>query len=143
MSTYHHSHFGVYALIITDERLLLIKKARGPYTGLYDLPGGSPEDTELLEETLRREVWEETGCRVDSCSQLWALDARYSYVSQEYGDSMLRHIGVVYRAAIAGNPRTEPDGHDSNGCEWVHLSQIQSNPGMFTPFVTQSLNRIA
>ena len=59
-----HSHFGVYAAIFRNKQreILLIKKARGPYTGRWDLPGGSPEINELLEETLIREIKEETDC---------------------------------------------------------------------------------
>ena len=37
------SHKGVYGIIRKGNQILLIRKARGPYTGLYDLPGGSPE----------------------------------------------------------------------------------------------------
>ena len=33
-----HTHLGVYAAIRRDGRFLLIKKTRGPYTGMFDLP---------------------------------------------------------------------------------------------------------
>ena len=63
-------HKGVYAIIKNDNQILLIKKARGPYTGLFDLPGGSPEKDEAPEQTLIREVKEETNCDVASCTFL-------------------------------------------------------------------------
>lgn len=52
----HASHLGVYAVIPSadSKSVLLIKKALGCYTGLYDLPGGSMDEGELLEETLQR-----------------------------------------------------------------------------------------
>ena len=56
------SHKGVYAIIKKNNQILVIRKARGPYTGLYDLPGGTPEDSETPEETLKREIKEETNC---------------------------------------------------------------------------------
>ena len=56
------THFGVYGSIVKDGKILLIKKSRGPYTGLYDLPGGSQEQGESHLETLKREIMEETGC---------------------------------------------------------------------------------
>lgn len=54
-------HFGVYGLWTHAGKLVLVRKARGPYTGLLDLPGGSPERGESAHETLRRELREETG----------------------------------------------------------------------------------
>ena len=54
-------HLGVYGVIINDNKVLLIKKSRGAYTGQYDLPGGSIEHGEKPSETLKREIMEETG----------------------------------------------------------------------------------
>jgi ADP-ribose pyrophosphatase YjhB (NUDIX family) len=138
---YHHSHFGVYALIREQEKILLIKKSRGPYTGLFDLPGGSQEEGELLEETLRREVMEETGCTVESSSQIGALDALFPYESSVHGQAQLRHVGVIYLASIQGSPNTGPDGHDSDGCVWHRIDQVLSNPGNYSPFVVESIKR--
>ena len=55
-----HKHLGVYGLIIKDEKILLIKKVTGPYDGKLDLPGRTIEFGETPEETLRRELLEET-----------------------------------------------------------------------------------
>ena len=56
-----HTHIGVYGLIIKDNKILLIKKATGPYDGLLDLPGGSFEFGETPIEVLKRELKEEVG----------------------------------------------------------------------------------
>lgn len=119
--------------------MLLIRKSRGPYTGRYDLPGGSPEDGELLVETLRREVQEETGCTVRSSDQLGAFDVLFPYDDPELGASQLRHIGVVYVAEIEGEPRRDSDGHDSDGCEWVETAEVLAEPDRFTPFVHRAM----
>ena len=34
------NHIGAYGIIIRDEKIALIKKARGGYKGKLDLPGG-------------------------------------------------------------------------------------------------------
>ncbi len=131
---FKHSHFGVYALILDDsnKKILLIKKARGPYTGLYDLPGGSPEETELIEETLERELLEETGCNALNYTQLGGFSTRYSY-HKDGEDALLRHLGIIYRVEISGTPKTDSDGQDSHGCVWLDLSEI--NSANATPFV--------
>jgi len=138
--TYLHSHFGVYGLITNDKKkVLLIKKARGPYTGMYDLPGGSPEPKELLEEILKREINEETGCIVTKCKQLGAFSTLFEY-KKEAEDGLLRHLGVIYLTEIEGQPRTDADGEDSNGCVWLELDQL--NEQNSTPFVLTAIEYI-
>ena len=133
-----HSHFGVYALILNDdkEKVLLIKKARGPYKGLFDLPGGSPEPAELLEETLFREVMEETGCSLTGSAQLGGVSARFQY-EKEGVSYLLRHLGVIYFAKISGTPKADGDGEDSNGCLWVDVKELNNTNA--TPFTLQAL----
>lgn len=54
MENLYHTAFGVYGIIRKDGCLLVIKKTKGPYKNRYDLPGGSQEPGEKLEETLTR-----------------------------------------------------------------------------------------
>ena len=50
------THIGAYGLIINEEKIALIKKARGGYKGKLDLPGGGIEHTEIPSETVKREI---------------------------------------------------------------------------------------
>lgn len=130
------SHFGVYALVVRGNKVLVIRKGRGPYTGLFDLPGGSPEDGELLEQTLVRELLEETHCKVTSHKQLGAFSSLYAF-TKEGRPYTLRHLGAIYTAEIEGTPNTNPDGHDSEGCLWLPITDVtEANT---TPFVRQAL----
>jgi ADP-ribose pyrophosphatase YjhB (NUDIX family) len=136
----HKSHFGVYALILdrAGRAVLLIKKARGPYTGMLDLPGGSLEDGELLEEALAREIMEETGCRLTTCQQIGAESILFDYTDQETNAPIrLRHIGVLYKASTGNPPRSEADGLDSNGTLWLPLSEIAGQN--VTPLVRMAI----
>lgn len=62
------NHEGVYAIALDDNvtpsAILAVKKTRGPYQGLWDLPGGKPEKAETPQETLVREMREETGFEI-------------------------------------------------------------------------------
>lgn len=68
--TVRFDHTGVYGIATIDSarKMLVVRKARGPYSGLFDLPGGSPEKNETSIETLTREVREETGLDVQNFS---------------------------------------------------------------------------
>ncbi len=59
---------GIYAIILKQDSILLIKKNRGSYKGKFDLPGGKPEYRETPTETLIREILEETGVKTESMS---------------------------------------------------------------------------
>jgi ADP-ribose pyrophosphatase YjhB (NUDIX family) len=52
------------ALVVRDGRLLLLRRAIEPWRGTWDIPGGFCEPEEHPEETVRRELLEETGLEV-------------------------------------------------------------------------------
>ncbi|RKP53004.1 NUDIX domain-containing protein [Cohnella endophytica] len=52
---------GVGALVMKDERVLLVRRAQEPGKGYWTNPGGYIEQLEPIEETVRREVLEECG----------------------------------------------------------------------------------
>jgi ADP-ribose pyrophosphatase YjhB (NUDIX family) len=66
------------ALVADAEgRLLLVRLARDPYGGTWDLPGGFLEEAEHPLDALRRELLEETGLEVDPLDFVGAWLDRY------------------------------------------------------------------
>lgn len=47
-----HRPFGVYGVALKDNKLLVIQKKGGPYDNRFDLPGGSLELNEDLNQAL-------------------------------------------------------------------------------------------
>ena len=123
-------HIGIYAIILSEDKneILLIKKSRGPYIGMLDLPGGSPEFEEELEDTLIRELKEETGLQVKNFAQIKTL---VKIIRND--NKWFRHIGVIYFVETSGVVNTDSDGQDSNGCLWLNISEISD--ANCTPFV--------
>ena len=55
---------GVGAVVLVDDRVVLVKRAHEPLKGEWSLPGGGVELGETLEQAVAREVAEETGLAV-------------------------------------------------------------------------------
>jgi len=139
-----HTHTGVYALIQQGNDILFIEKARGPYTGKWDLPGGGFEFGESPEETLKREVMEETAFTVLNYELLNVLSHNVSYENTSNEKETVHHIGVIYRVEVnADNEKIKDfsDGEDSLGAKWISISSI--NEQDFSPFAAKSLKFIS
>ena len=52
---------GVGALVVKDDKVLLVRRAQDPGKGYWTNPGGYIEQLEPIEETIVREVREESG----------------------------------------------------------------------------------
>lgn len=128
------THFGIYGILKQNGKILLIKKARGPYTGLYDLPGGSPETGETKEETLKRELMEETSLKVKKYALLKELRVIFSDFTRASGEKgTLAHTGVLFDVADwEGDILTTSDGLDSLGAQWVDIDTLNGQNA--TPF---------
>lgn len=128
------SHKGVYGIVRKNNQILLIRKARGPYTGLYDLPGGSPEAGETPEQTVAREIKEETNCDLISCTNQREKTIFFSQFTKESGEAgCMQHTGILFDVEVLGEPTTQGDGLDSNGAVWVDINTLSSQNA--TPFV--------
>ena len=134
------THFGVYGIIIKNNKILLIKKARGPYTGLYDLPGGGQEKNESCFETLKREIAEETGCKVIKAENERFKSIIFSDFTIESGEKgVLQHNAILYDAEIEGKPKTTGDGLDSNGAVWIDIKNLTAENS--TPYALMAANK--
>jgi len=58
-------YLAVSAAIVSDGKVLIVRRARPPAHGLYTLPGGGVELGETLEQAVIREVREETALIVE------------------------------------------------------------------------------
>lgn len=79
---YHNASSAVAAFIVDGAgRMLVCRRRLDPARGTLDLPGGFVDPGETLEEAVRREVLEETGCRVRVERYLFSLSNTYRYSS--------------------------------------------------------------
>lgn len=125
-----YRHVGVYGICVADQRLLVIEKGLGPYTGQYDLPGGRLEDYESLEEAIRREFDEETGYAVQESIGIGVCDFNVLWTRKDNTEEHLHHIAMMYKVQV--DTRHTPHaiessvGQDSRSALWVPLSELSS-----------------
>lgn len=126
-----HRHFGVYGLIVDNNKILLIKKVGGPYDGKLDLPGGTIEYCERPVDTLKRELQEEVGIEVVKYE---LFDADSVVVEWKYKKDifLVHHTGIFYKVLeykneIKKDIRIDDINDDSLGAEWYDISKLNKN----------------
>lgn len=118
-------HVGVYGILIKGKKILLIKKSRGAYKGMFDLPGGGIEFGEKIEEALKRELKEETGITLNGYSFFGNNEYFCDYINEANEPRKLHHIGLYYIVSASFDKiKTDSDGQDSLGAEFVDISEL-------------------
>ena len=87
------------ALVVKDSELLLVRRARDPWAGMWDVPGGFCESTEHPARTAQREVFEETGLEIEIVGFLGIWLDEYPD-----GDEITKRTLNIYYHAIPLNP---------------------------------------
>lgn len=82
------------AVIVRGGRVLLTRRARPPYAGTWDLPGGFLEGGEHPEEGLDRELREELGLRASRARLI-------GFATDRYGPKGFPVLALVYRVTAA------------------------------------------
>lgn len=122
----YHTAFGVYGILYRQGKLLVIKKTGGPYIYRFDLPGGSQEFGERLEDTLIREIKEETNLTVKEFQQLGVVNFLYPWSYKN--TNMTNHIATFYEIdSFVGRNLEQVDqfsGQDSAGSIWLPLNEL-------------------
>ena len=118
-------YIGIYGICIRDNKVLCIKKERGPYKNRFDLPGGSQKENEGLTETLVWEFREETGYAIENYGNCRVYD-----VFVEETNRTVHHIMVFYDVNVnfeqqdVVSQKIEDELNDSSGIYWINLEKL-------------------
>ena len=106
----------VGAVVVDDDRLLMIRRGHGPAAGEWSLPGGRVEGGELLAEAVVRELREETGLEV-VCGDLLGWVER---MGEDHHFVILDFV-----ATLLGPDNAQPvAGDDAAEVAWVPLHEV-------------------
>jgi len=112
---YQNPALTVDAVWIDRGRLLLVRRARPPFRGMWALPGGFVELTETVEDALRRELAEETGLRAGRLELLGVYSGP---------DRDPRKPTTSVAFLVHGRARPPRGGDDAGEARWVPLREV-------------------
>lgn len=112
----------VGAVVVDHDRLLLVRRGRGPAQGTWSVPGGRVQLGETLAEAVTRELREETGLE-GLCGPFigWAellLDA-----DEAAGEPAAHVVILDFEVTVVGDDDPVP-GDDAAEVRWVDLHEV-------------------
>ena len=111
---------GVGAVVICKGKILLEKRKGEPGRGKWSIPGGLVELGERIEETVIREVKEETGLDVESPELIDVVDN----ISVDDDGRVRYHFVIVdYFVKLKGGTLKAAD--DAEELRWVAFNQVE------------------
>ncbi|NPA22064.1 MAG: NUDIX hydrolase [Candidatus Micrarchaeota archaeon] len=100
-------------VIVKEGKVVLIKRAKEPFKGMWALPGGRLEENETIEECAIREAKEETSLDIE----LQALIGVYSHPERD----PRKVVAVAFLASpIGGTLRASTDALEAR---WVEIEK--------------------
>ena len=113
---------GVGAIVIKDDKVLLVKRGIPPSKGLWAIPGGHIELGETLQETAEREILEETGIVIKARKPVYTFDL---IERDDLGKIRFHYIVVDLMAEyISGEPLGADDALEARWLTWKDIKQL-------------------
>jgi len=116
---------SVAACVLKDNRVLVIKRANEPSKGLWSVPGGAVELGETIQETARRELYEECGIEIEPDK---IFNVENLIVPDEKGRTWFHYV-VTYLVArhVSGEARAGSDALDVKWATSQELNNLNMN----------------
>ena len=129
---------GVGAVVVEDDRVLLVQRAREPGLGLWSIPGGAVELGETIAQAAVREVREECHIEVEPGGVL----STHDLIERDESGSIRYHYVLIDLAASYVGGQLAP-GTDAVQARWAfaaELSELNIQPRLL-PVLRSALHR--
>jgi ADP-ribose pyrophosphatase len=116
---------AVGALVIKDQKVLLVKRNQPPAKGLWALPGGKVNLGETLKQAVIREIFEETAVTIIPGQPIYTFE---NIQRDENGDVQFHYVIVDLLAEFKeGEPKAGDDAAEVGWFSLEDLEKIQVN----------------
>jgi len=114
---------GVGAIIVEDNRVVVVRRAHEPLKGQWSVPGGVLELGETLHSGAAREALEETGLVVEVGEVLEVFDR---ILRDGYGRVQFHYVLIDFLCRrVSGELRA---GEDASEARWVTAEELRNFP---------------
>lgn len=121
---------GEYLLLLAD-----VSTHKKNVTQYWDIPGGRMSDNETIEQTLQREIAEETGITTFTSPKMLATVLSKHTIPYD-NDGMAGLILIVFRVSVPDNPKivlnVENEKYEWVSPEEAKVRLAQKYPSSFT-----------
>ena len=110
---------AVGAIVFSNNRVLLVRRAQPPSQDLWAIPGGRVEIGETLQEAAEREILEETGITIQAREPVYTFD----YIERDGSELPRFHYVIIDLIAdyVRGEIRA---GDDAADARWVSAEEL-------------------
>ncbi len=114
---------SVYGVVVKDGKVLLVKQWDG-----YDFPGGGIDVGETIDQALKREVWEETGLRIEKDKLLACEEDFFThhYTGKHFQSILFYYLCKNPKGKISTDHFDEHERQYADKAEWVSVQNIHA-----------------
>lgn len=130
---------GVGAVVVCSGKILLEKRKNAPGKEKWSIPGGLVELGERAEQTVIREVWEETNLTVETPELIDVVD---NVELRENGKVKYHFVIIDYFVKLKGGKINAAS--DAAELSWVRFDEVESYSltGTFREFFIRNYEKL-
>ena len=111
---------AVGALVLKDQKVLLVKRSQPPSAGLWALPGGKVHLGETLQQAAEREIFEETGIAIIPGEPAFSFD---TIQTDQQGNVRFHYVIIDLLAEFKEGVLKA--GDDASEAGWFSLEDLE------------------
>lgn len=130
---------AVGAVVLHNNKVLLVLRGQNPAKGLWAIPGGSVELGESIQAAAEREIMEETGLQIKAGEVVYTFDR----IQRDEANRVQYHYVIVDLLAEPLNPN-QPlrPADDVDDAGWFTLAELENSDMPVTPITLALLRQI-